>query len=71
MNIKSLKHNWPITRILWLVLGVAILIPSIMDKDIVGIVIGAFLSIVMGIMKVGCRSAKSCCDGGSDSCGCS
>lgn len=70
MNIKTFKANWPITRILWLVLGLAILIPSIIDQDIVGIITGAFFAIIMGIFKVGCKSTKSCCGGGSDSCGC-
>lgn len=70
MNINTFKQNWPITRILWLVLGIAVLIPSIIDQDIVGIIMGTFFAVVMGILKVGCKSNKSCCGNDGDNCGC-
>lgn len=70
MTIQELIKQWPITRILWLALGLGVLIPSIIDQDIVGITMGLFLTIVMGIMKKGCRSSSDSCDDGTGGCKC-
>ncbi|NLR89746.1 hypothetical protein [Flammeovirga agarivorans] len=63
---QRLLNNWNIPRVLWLVLGVAVLAPSVQNHEVVGIVMGGYF-ILMSIMGWGCNAKNGCC-GSSCSC---
>jgi hypothetical protein len=55
---ERLIHNWTITRLLYLVLGIAIVVQSVFSGPWVGIAAGAYFA-MMGLFAFGC-AAGSC-----------
>ncbi|PWJ44041.1 hypothetical protein [Sediminitomix flava] len=56
-----IRYGWNITRLLFILVGLLILIQGIVDRFYIGIPVGAYV-FLKGLLAWGCGSASSNCD---------
>lgn len=60
MKNRILK-NWSIIRVVYVILGTMILVQTVMNREWLGVLIGAYF-VIMGLFSIGCASGNCAID---------